>query len=348
MALAVPALIAAACGSTTPSPAASTRPDAPSDAPGSAATPGSAAPSASTSSRASPSGGGSTSTPPPAGRVAATLLQVTLPTPLSRSVVVADGGSVLVIGGLTTRGTTGVILRLDPAAGTLAAVGHLASPMHDAAGARLGAGWLVVGGGKVVAATTVQRVSANGTRRTSAVIGALPAARADGAAVAAAGRVLVVGGGRGGVPDGAILATRDGVHFTRLGRLAVPVRYGAVVAVGGAVYVFGGATSSGDTDAIQRVDITTGAVRVVGHLPHAMSEASAFVLGVRVLIAGGMRAGSPTNAILAFDAATMHVTVAGRLPQALADAGVAVIGDTAYLVGGETGSKYLASVIAVR
>jgi len=285
---------------------------------------------------------------PATGKVVATLLAVTLPTPQSRSVVAADGTAILVIGGLTAGGTTGTILRLDPVAGTATAAGHLASAVHDAAGARLGDRWLVLGGGKVVAATTVQQVTAGGSRVASALVGSLPAARADGAALTAGGRVLLVGGGRGGVPDGAVLATSDGVRFTKIGRLAIPVRYGAVVAVGNAVYVFGGATATGDTSAIQRIDLTTGAVRVVGHLPHAMSEAAGFVLNGRVLLAGGMRGGRPTTTVYAFDPATHRTTVAGRLPEALADAGVAVIGDTAYLVGGETGSAYLGSVIAVR
>ncbi len=348
-ALAAIALVVAGCGATTPpSVPASGQPLGTT-----AATPG--APSASPAAVGVASGTSSdpSATPPPRGSTAgaavtATLLGVRLPSPVSRAVVAADGGAVLVIGGLGASGTTGAILRLDPSAGAVTRAGRLASPVHDAAGAPLGGAWLVLGGGRTVAVTSVQRVTPGGAAATAPVVGSLPAARADGAAVAAGGRVLLVGGGRGGVPDSSVLATRDGVHFTRLGRLAVPVRYGAVAAVGDAVYVFGGSAASGDSDAIQRIDVATGAVTVVGRLPAAVSEATAFVLGGRLLIAGGMRAGRPTSAILAYDPVSGRTRAAGRLPVALADAGAAVVGSTAYLVGGETGRAYLSSVIAVR
>ncbi len=281
--------------------------------------------------------------------VTATLLRAHLPVPLSRAVVAADNGTVLVMGGLDAAGTTGTIVRIDPGAGTARRAGHLSDAVHDAAGAPLRGSWLVIGGGRTLATAVVQRVSATGSAAAvSAVVGSLPAPRADGAAVAVGGRVLLVGGGRGGVPDSAVLATSDGVHFTRIGRLAVPVRYGAVAAFGGFVYVFGGSTARGDTDAIQRIDPATGAVQVIGRLPRTMSEATSFVLDGRVLIAGGMHAGRPSTEILAFDPATRRVVAVGRLPEAVADAGAAVIGTTAYVVGGETGTAYLASVIAIR
>jgi hypothetical protein len=293
-----------------------------------------------------------TITPPTsaaASRVTTSLLRVHLPRPLSRAVVATHDGSLLVMGGLAAPGTLGGILRLDLADGGVAAAGHLAAAVHDAAGAPLGNGWLVLGGGATIAAAKVQLVTFSGGAVNSAAAGSLPAPRADGTAVLAAGRVVLVGGGRGGAPDANVLATGDGRHFTVLGRLTVPVRYGAAVSAGGAIYVFGGTVASGGaTDAVQRIDPATGAVRIVGKLPRALTEASAFALGGRILIAGGMRAGHPTSQVLEFSPSTGLTAVVGRLPLALADAGVAVLGDAAYLVGGETGTAYLDTVIAVR
>lgn len=346
----VASLAVAACGDATPSPSAGTTAGSGSQGPG-ATTPSSAA----SSPLPGASGGGTAlgtagqSAGASAGsRVTATLLSLRLPSPLSRAVVATAGGEVLVLGGVSPSGTTGAILRLDLATGSITQVGHLASAVHDASGAPVGQGWLVIGGGQTLASSVVQDVALSGAKVSAFVAGALPAARADGAAIAADGEVLVVGGGRGGVPDPAVLATRDGARFTVLARLPVAVRYPGVAEVGSRVYLFGGATTAGASNAIQALDPASGRVQVVARLPYALTQATAFTLGGRILIAGGMRAGRPSAAILSFDPATGRTAVVGRLPEAVADAGVAVVGDTAYLVGGETASAFLDKVIAVR
>lgn len=260
-----------------------------------------------------------------------------------------DGQALLVLGGLTAAGTTGSILRVDPASGTVTPDGRLAAAVHDAAGAPLGDAWLVVGGGRILAVPTVQRVAVAGGSAasvTASLAGPLPAARADHAAVAVGGEVVVLGGGRGGVPDPTVLATTDGTRFRTIASLAVAVRYAAAVAFGGRVYLFGGATASGDTAVIQELDPATGTVRVIGRLPRTLSGASAFVLGGRILIAGGDHAGQAVDTILAFDPSTGRTSSVGRLPSARAQAGVAVIGGVAYLVGGEAGG-YLDTVVRI-
>ena len=278
----------------------------------------------------------------------ASLLGVRLPSPLSRAVAVPSGGEVLVLGGIDPSGTTSAVLRLDPATGAVTQIGRLAAAVHDASGAPLGHGWLVVGGGRTLASAVVQDVSLSGASASASVAGALPSPRADGAAVSVGDEVLVVAGGRGGLADPAVLMTRDGARFTVFARLPFAVRYPGVALAGRSVYLFGGATAAGPSNAIQVLDTTTGSARLVARLPYALTEASAFSLGGRLLIAGGMRGGRPSAAILAFDPATGHTTAVGRLPRAVADAAVAVVGSTAYLVGGETGSAFLDSVIAVR
>ena len=83
-----------------------------------------------------------------------------------------------------------------------------------------------------------------------------------------AGSVAYVIGGYDGTRwDPRVLATRDGRHFRVAARLPVPVRYAAVAAAAGEIWVFGGQTQSGATNAIQRISPATGQATVAGHLP---------------------------------------------------------------------------------
>jgi hypothetical protein len=347
--LAAPALVAAialsACGSTPPA-----TPSVP--GPMGLAAPSSTSPGGGTirPGASSPTAGPTASTT--GGRavtITATTLALRLPAGRSRVVVAVDGRTLLVLGGLTAAGTTGSILRVDPASGTATSDGRLAAAVHDAAGAPLGDAWLVLGGGRTLAVASVQRVAIAGGSTpgvTVSLAGSLPAARADHAAVAVDREVIVVGGGRGGVPDPAVLATTDGARFRTIASLPVAVRYAAAVAVGGRVYLFGGAAASGDTAVIQEIDPATGGTRVVGRLPRTLSGAAAFVLGGRILVAGGDHAGRAVDTILSFDPSTGKTISVGRLPAARAQAGVAVTGDAAFLVGGEAGG-YLDTVVRI-
>ncbi len=163
--------------------------------------------------------------------------------------------------------------------------------------------------------------------------------------VAVGSTAFVIGGYDGKNLLAAVLATDDGVAVATVGQLDPAVRYPAVVAAGGMVYVFGGKTAVGQTDAIQRFDPATGTVRTVGHLPTPIGHAMAFVLGGTIYLAGG-RAGNgdsdSANQVSVdpwvFDPARSTVDHAAMLPYPVADAGVAVVGDRAYLVGGETNS----------
>ena len=73
------------------------------------------------------------------------------------------------------------------------------------------------------------------------------------------------------------------------------------------IWVFGGQTRSGLTDAVQQDNLATGKAAVAGHLPDPVTGAAAFVLGGRVYVAGGQvlprgRHGLDTSGdVLAFD-----------------------------------------------
>src|SRR5579864_2815492 len=86
-------------------------------------------------------GGSSTAT---SGTSAATTLTAAeasyrLSAPISREVVLADGSSLVILGGLDrAQQSAAGVYRLDTAAGGLTHLGNLASSVHDAAGAVLG------------------------------------------------------------------------------------------------------------------------------------------------------------------------------------------------------------------
>ncbi len=267
-----------------------------------------------------------------------------LPAALSRSAAFASGRSVVLAGGLGTAGTVGTIERIAVGDGRSTIIGRLPDPVHDAGGAVLGLGDLVIGGGRTTQDGTVQRVSTDGH---ATVIGTLPARRADLVAVAVGDRVIVVGGGAAGRADPAVLATTDGVRFRMIASLPLAVRYPAVAELAGRVWLVGGTTSAGDTRVIQVVDPRTGAAWIAGRLPRALSHATAVVLGGRLFVAGGRHAGAPMSTILEIDPTSGRARIAGRLPRASSDAAGVVLAGVGYLLGGES-SGPLATVVELR
>ena len=272
------------------------------------------------------------------------MLTTRLSTGLSRAVAVVVGNRIFVYGGFTSAGsTTDVILDFDPAVGQVSSVGHLAVPVHDAAGVALGDATLIFGGGNTVPRSVVQHIDATVVARE---IGNLPAARADLSAVSLGNSAIVVGGGASGALDRQILATQDGVQFRRLGTLAAGVRYAAVAETGGLIFLIGGAGAAGDTAEIQRLDPVTGITDVIGRMPHPISHASAMVIGGRILVVGGRSAGKAQDSIWQVDVGTGTAHLIGRLPQPVSDFATAVIGKTGYVIGGETDTQ-IASIVAI-
>ena len=273
---------------------------------------------------------------------------ITLPTSLStglgRSVAITVGSRIDVFGGLGPSGaTTGEILEFDPAAARLDAVGELAVPVHDAAGALLDGAVLIFGGGSGAPESVVQRVDSGGIAR---VIGNLPAARADLGAVAIGNSAIVLGGGVPGVLAPEVLATEDGVQFRVVATLLSAVRYPAVAETGGWVYLVGGEGATGETPDIQRIDLGTGEVEVIGRMPNPISHASAMVIGGRIFVVGGRSGGVAQDAIWQVDVVTGASRLVARLPQPASDFALAVVGRVGYAIGGETDTQ-VASIVAV-
>ena len=269
----------------------------------------------------------------------------TLPAAVSRPTVFAAGEGLLVVGGLTAADNTSqAILKVDPALGTVNPVGQLPVPVHDAAGAVVNGRDLLFGGGSTAVTSAVQDVTPGASPR---VISHLPQPRADLVAVSDGKMGYVLGGFDGTQGSTSILRTQDGRTFTVMGSLPVTVRYPAVAATAGSIWLFGGEHAGKQVTDIQRIDLATGKGSVTGHLPRALAHAGAFTLGGTVFVAGGRIGATATDDVMRFDPANVSFTPAGHLPAARSDFGVAVVGGTAYLVGGES-PKPVDTVIQVR
>jgi hypothetical protein len=302
-----------------------------------------------------------------------------LPSGLAREVVLPAGPDLLLAGGLTPQSTSTAAVRLlNPATGSTTRAGRLTVPTHDAAGATLGGRAFVFGGGEQSSVATVQEITARAVspQATATVAGRLPGARSDLVAVTRGGTAYLLGGYDGAGYDATVLATRDGRRFTAVARLAVPVRYPAVAVLGSQIWVFGGQTSHGITNDIQRISLAGAGLAgagqtvrgrkivtaaVAGHLPRPTTAAAAFALGGALYLAGGQTAPARPGQATASPSATLTTSgavlryqpghpaaLAGILPVPVANAGAGVLGSTAFLVGGDDGVRPRPTVTELR
>jgi hypothetical protein len=266
--------------------------------------------------------------------------------------VLPNGSGFVILGGLASGDTsTSRIVGVDPLSGHSTVTGHLAVAVHDSAGAVLGGRFLVFGGGSTSTISAVQAW----TTGPATEVARLPAARSDLSTSTVDGTSYIVGGFDGSVMTPDVLATTDGLSFRPVAELAVPVRYAAVAALGGNLWVVGGVTSTSEggttaTDAVQKIDLLSGRVTVTGRLSQPMGHASAIVLDGQIFVLGGRSGTVPSAAIWRLDPASGVLTLAGHLPGPVSDAGSVVVGGVGYLVGGElTGpSEPLNTVVALR
>ena len=333
--------------------------------------------------------------PDPAGPAAAArqslaaaesgLLPWRLPASVSREVVVPGRhGRLIVLGGLTPGGASANgVYSVRTRTGAARRIGALGAAVHDAAGVVTGGRALVFGGGSSASIATVQGFTLPGGHGNAAAgLAHLPQARSDLAAVTVGATTYLVGGYDGARPDAAVLATTDGQGFRTVAALRVPVRYPAVAALGGKIFVFGGLAVTGPgagapVTTIQAVDPERHTSAVLGHLPEPLAGAAAVTLRGEVFVAGGESTvrqprapgmgttqfhasapgaggesgGPPTSTvstIWAFQPATSRLLPAGRLQVPVSHAGVAVAGSTAWIVGGESDGSLVGAVQMLR
>jgi outer membrane protein assembly factor BamB len=311
--------------------------------------------------------------------------------PVSREVAVAGpSGRLIVLGGLTTSGASASgVYTVATATGAVRQVGALSAARHDAAVAVIGRHAVVFGGGSSASVATVQSFTLRGLRARSApatatTAGSMPVPRSDAAAATIGATTYIVGGYNGARPDAAVLATTNGRTFTKVAALRIPVRYPAVAALGGKLFVFGGQVITGPhagapVDAIQAVDPARHTAAVIGHLPEPLAGAAAVTVGGELFVAGGESSAaqprtpgvgttqlgpgeksalagaeassSPTatvSTIWAFDPVARRLLPAGHLQVPVSHAAVTVAGGVAWIVGGESNGALVASVQMLR
>ena len=314
-----------------------------------------------------------------------------LASPISREVAVAGpAGRLIVLGGLTTGGgSASGVYAVGTATGAVRQVGALSAALHDAAAAVIGQHAVVFGGGLPATVAAVQSFTLHGPRArsgaaTATAAGSMPAPRSDAVAATIGPTTYVVGGYDGARPDAAVLATTNGRTFTKVAALQIPVRYPAVAALGGKIFVFGGQAITGPhagapVNTIQAVDPARHTAAIIGHLPEPLAGAAAVTVGGELLVAGGESpaaqsqtpgvgttqlgpreksagvgaeaSSSPTttvSTIWAFDPAARRLLPAGHLQVPVSHAAVTVAGGAAWIIGGESHGALVASVQILR
>jgi len=215
-------------------------------------------------------------------------------------VLPAPRNQLVILGGLTASNASAQgIYTLDTTTGGLTHTANLTSGLHDASGAVIDGQDVTFGGGSPTTVATVQAAPAPsptgsvGTGTVAAnVIGSLPQPRSDSSTVTVGQTTYIVGGYDGTDPDPAVLATTDGHTFSSVAALPVPVRYPAVAAAGGLLYVFGGQAMTGSNagqpvSTIQVVNPHRRIASMIGRLPVPLAAAAAVTIGGQIYLAGG-------------------------------------------------------------
>lgn len=246
-----------------------------------------------------------------------------LPQALSKASAVAlPGGKLMIIGGETGGTSTDQILLGAPP--HLRVAGRLPVAGHDAAAVILGNRVLNFGGGQASSVDSIVRVDPATGHAASA--GKLSEPLSDLGAVAFGGHAYLVGGYTGTLYASAILRY-PGERV--VARLPNGTRYAGVAAIGHTIYVAGGITTGGTSDAVYAV---TKRVRQVGTLPAPEAHAGMAALGGALYLVGG-------RSVLRITPAGRTTAVA-RLPVSLADPSVVAIGRSLVIAGGGTNAVY--------
>ena len=120
-----------------------------------------------------------------------------------------------------------------------------------------------------------------------------------------------------------------------MARLPEATRDAAVTMRGDTLYVAGGRTESGLSNAVYAVDLGAGTVAVIGHLPHRGVRRALVPAGGKLYLLGGKDAAGPVrDDRRSIDPATGTIENAGTMPRPLAGAAVVRVGGATYLLGG--------------
>lgn len=267
-----------------------------------------------------------------------------LPAPLRDPAYAALGGNRFVmLGGLDSASVSASGIEVADRHGVLHTA-QLPGPQHDAQAALLDGKVYVFGGGYTSELDHILSYDPSGGGTSPA--GTLASPQSDVAVTQAAGTAYIVGGYDGTSYLNTIVTWHPGGRPAVVARVPDGLRYAAAAIAGNGLFVLGGVTPAGTSDAIYRFDLATHQVKRIGTLPHPTEHSNAVTLGSTIYLVGGRGPSTTdqTSAIYAIDPVTGRVRRAGRLPRPTSDAAVVTIGHGIVVAGGQSPSGTLADV----
>jgi hypothetical protein len=250
-----------------------------------------------------------------------------LPQAISKAASVAlPGGRMMILGGYTGSVSVDTILAGLPA--QLTVVGHLPQPTHDAAAAVVQGSVYLYGGGSSISTPDVVRVSLTGAATPAPPLGE---PLSDLGAVTLGGHAYLVGGWTGTEYATAILRNGTDVVARLPGE---GTRYAGVAVSGRTIYVAGGLTPSGSSNAVYA--FTGHKVKRIGTLPKPVAHAALAALGTTLYLVGGRH-------VIGFDLKTGETKLAATLPASLTDPSVVVLAGRIIVAGGGTNGVWALS-----
>lgn len=162
----------------------------------------------------------------------------------------------------------------------------------------------------------------------------LPAPERDAAAATDGKNIFVLAGLNSADVSTSSVVRINGKHAAAAAPMPVALHDAAATAVGGTVYLFGGADQS-PSDAIFKVT-AGGTRRIVGHLPIALSDVAATTIGDTAYVIGGYDGSGAVSTITAWKPGGSAKTV-GHLPAAIRYAAVTALGGRIVMAGGTVG-----------
>jgi outer membrane protein assembly factor BamB len=250
----------------------------------------------------------------------------TLPVALTKSASVAlPDGKLLVLGG---EGSDR-ILAGPPS--HLHVVGRLPTSTHDAAAVLRGRSVLLYGGGAAVSTPAVVRVDPQ--THAARTLHPLDEPLSDLGAAQVDGSTYLVGGFTGTQYASAILRVRANDRTATVARLPTGTRYAAVAASGGKIYIAGGVTTAGESNAIYAFDPRDASVVRIGSLPRPEAHAALAALGGSLYLFGG-------RSVLRIAPGTGAVARVATLPEPVSDPNAVTAGGRIVVVGGGTNAVY--------
>ncbi len=161
-----------------------------------------------------------------------------------------------------------------------------------------------------------------------------PVQNAAGAAVGP-GRALLAAGLTAADTSRADIIAVTGAREHVLGQLPAAMHDSAAVAIGKALYLFGGGDGVRQLDQILRIDPATGASTRVGSLPAPSSDQAAAAIGNTAYVVGGYDGSAWLDSIVAWTPGA-PARVVGHLPTALRYAAVTAAAGRVVIAGGTT------------